>query len=286
MGLARASAMAVAATFGGQLVGTAFAASASTIGAVPLLSLQAILLALAAILTGRLQTLNPHAFKDSEPSKLSRILHDIRDGFVVVWKHERLRTVILYLILVGPLFNGMFLVGLPLMVRDVYHGSSALLAALIGAFLAGLTISSFTMANVRPIERQGRALMLLALNNVIVFTLAYFEPPFPVFAVLMFSWGLGGGASMALSRGMVQAAAPAAYRARVLSVLQFSQVAGAPPGALLYGFMAQAFGILNTLLMIPPGVAVLWITFRLTTRLWYFTREEAIAEATAPDALD
>ena len=170
--------------------------------------------------------------------------------------NERLRTVIVYLILVAPLFNGMFLVGLPLMVRDVYRGDSALLATLIGTVLAGLTISSFAMSRMRPIERQGRALMLLALNNIVVFTLAHFALPFVVFALLMFSWGLGGGASMALSRGMVQAAAPPAYRARVLSVLQFSQVVGGPPGALLYGFMSQAFGILNTLLIIPAGVIV------------------------------
>ena len=39
------AALAVAATFGGQLVGTAIAASASTVGAVPLLCLQAALLA-------------------------------------------------------------------------------------------------------------------------------------------------------------------------------------------------------------------------------------------------
>lgn len=286
LGLARASAMAIASTFGGQLVGTAIAASASTVGAVPLLSLQAILLALSAILTGRLRPVNPHAFANHEPSRLSRILHDIRDGFAVVWRHDRLRTVIAYLILVGPLFNGMFLVGLPLMVRDVYKGDSALLATLVGTFLAGLTLSSFAMSRMRPIEGQGRALMLLALNNIVVFTLAHFALPFAVFALLMFSWGLGGGASMALSRGMVQAAAPPAYRARVLSVLQFSQVAGGPPGALVYGFMSQAFGILNTLLIIPVGVIVLWTTFRLTTNLWHFTREEALAEATAPVALD
>jgi hypothetical protein len=225
-------------------------------------------------------------FKDSEPPKLSRILHDIRDGFVVVWRHERLRTIVLYLLLGAPLFNGMFLVGFPLIVRDVYQGDSALLSAIMGAFLLGLTISSFTMARLRPVERQGRALMLTSLNNFLVFALAYFAPPLALFILLIFAWGLTAGASMALSRGMVQAAAPPAYRARVLSVLQFSQVAGGPPGALLYGFMAQAFGILNAMLMIPVGVVVLWTGFRVMTRLWHFKHEEALAEATAPVALD
>ena len=43
--------------------------------------------------------------------------------------HERLRTIILYLAIPGPLFNGMFLVGIPLLIRDVYRGESAALQA-------------------------------------------------------------------------------------------------------------------------------------------------------------
>jgi hypothetical protein len=72
----------------------------------------------------------------------------------------------------------------------------------------------------------------------------------------------------------------------VLSVLQLTQVAGGPPGALLYGLMAQAFGILNTLLMIPIVMIVLWLSFRFLTDLWNFRREAALAETTAPIALD
>jgi hypothetical protein len=63
-------------------------------------------------------------------------------------------------------------------------------------------------------------------------------------------------------------------------------MAGGPPGALLYGFMAQWIGILNTLLMVPIVVASLWIAFYFFTRLWEFTREDAIAEATAPAGLN
>ena len=127
-------------------------------------------------------------------------------------------------------------------------------------------------------------MMLLSLSNVIVFTGAYFAPPFWAFVALIFLWGIGAGANMALNRGMVQVAAPPAYRARVLSVLQLSQMAGGPPGALLYGFMAQWIGILNTLLLLPFVMAVLWISFFFFTPLWTFTREDAIAEATAPVA--
>lgn len=286
IGLSRTAAMAVAATFGGQLLGTALAASASTVGAVPLLALQAILLALSGILSSRVRLISEDAFKDSTPTRVARLFHEMRDGLITVAKSERLRTMILYLVLPGPLFNGMFLVGFPLIVRDVFHGDAPMLSVIITVFLVGLTASSFTMARLPPIERQGRAMMLLSLNNVLVFTIVYFIHSFPVFVVLMFFWGLSAGASMAVNRGMVQAAAPPVYRARVLSVLQFSQVAGGPIGALLYGFMAQWVGIENALLMIPIATLFIWTYFRLFTPLWHFKREEAIAETTAPLALD
>jgi MFS family permease len=284
--LARTAAMAVSATFAGQLVGTAIAASASTVGAVPLLALQAALMVATGVLTARVPLANPQAFKDHVPVKASRLFHEMVEGLKIVAADKRLRTVILYLAIPGPLFNGMFLVGIPLIVRDVYGGDSAMLAGLIAAFLLGLSVSSLAMAHVRPVERQGRMLMMLSLNNVIVFSLAWTAPPFWAFVLLILFWGLGAGGGMALNRGMVQAAAPPVYRARVLSVLQLTQVAGSPPGALLYGFMAQAFGILNTLLIVPAVMIVLWLSFRVFTDLWHFRREEAVAQTTAPIALD
>jgi MFS family permease len=279
LGLARTSALAVAATFGGQLVGTGIAATASTVGAVPLLCLQAMLLAASAVLTARLKIENPHALKPGEPTKLARLWPEMREGFKVMWQNERLRTITLYFVLAGPLFNGMFLVGLPLMVRDVYHGESAMLSGLLTAFLLGLTVSSFAISRLKPTERPGRQMMLITLNNIVVFTAAHFAPPFPVFVALIFFWGVIGGVSMATSRGLIQAAAPHAYRARILSILQFANVAGGPPGALIYGFASQAVGILNTLLIVPVAILLLWSSFRIFTRLWDFRREDGIHEA-------
>jgi len=276
VGLSRTAAMAVAATFGGQLMGTAIAASASTIGAVPLLALQAALLAGAGVLSARVRLVDADSFAGATPIRIERLLHEMRDGLRTVLAHERLRTMILYLVLPGPLFNGMFLVGFPLMVRDVFKGDAPMLSAIITVFLVGLTVSSFVLGRLRPVERQGRMMMLLSLNNVAVFGLAFALPYFPAFIVLMFLWGLSAGAAMAVNRGMVQAAAPNAYRARVLSVLQFSQVAGGPLGALLYGFIAQAVGIQNALMMIPIATAILWTVFRLYTPLWHFRREEPV----------
>lgn len=282
LGLASTAAIATGATFGGQLVGAVIGASASTIGAVPLLCLQGAMLAVAAMLTARIPFEPPHATPPTERERLSRLRHELADGIMIVARNERLRTVILYLVLGAPLFNGMFLVGFPLMVRDVYHGSAEMLSTLITSFLIGLTISSFAFSRARPVKRPGRLLLLLTLNNIFVFTLAHFAPPFPYFAALMLWWGLVSGISLSLTRGMVQMAAPHVYRARVLSMLQFANVAGGPPGSLIYGLLSQAVGILNALLIVPVAVGVLWICFRFFSPLWHFRHDTVDAEARAP----
>ena len=226
-------------------------------------------------MTARLVLVTPFILKGDAEGPRTKLLDDLLDGLRVTWSSERLRTLILYLILGAPLFNGMFLVGVPLMVRDVFHGSSAMLSILITAFLVGLTVSSFAFSRQRPVERPGRLLMLLSTNNVLVFVLAHFTQSSEFFAVLMLAWGLTSGVAMSLTRGMIQIAAPHAYRARVMSMLQFSQMAGGPLGALLFGFAAQAVGILNTVLIIPVSVISMWLIFRFTTRLWDFRSEEA-----------
>jgi len=274
LGLARASALTVAATFGGQVVGTLMAAWTSVVGPVALLSLQAGLLVLSAMMMSKLVITTPFTIRPADLPRMGKIWHELADGVTVVWKHERLRTIILYLMVGAPVFNGVFLVGFPLMVRDVFHGSSAMLATVVTAFLTGLTMSAFAISRLPPTHRPGRLLMILSGNNVLVFALAHVFPDPTVFVALMFAWGLTSGVGMSLTRGMIQIAAPNDYRARVMSILQFSQMAGGPIGALLFGAVAQAIGILDTILIIPASVVLIWIVFRLTTNLWHFERED------------
>jgi hypothetical protein len=250
------------------------AASASTVGAVPLLALQSVLLVTSAIMTSQLRLITPFEIKASAEPALARLWRELADGIVTVWRHERLWTIMFYLSLGAPLFNGMFLVGLPLMVRDVYHGSSGMLSLLFTAFLLGLTASSFGYSRVPAVERPGRLLMLLAPNNILVFAIASTAPAFPYFVALMFWWGLSSGVMMSLTRGMIQVAAPPAYRARVLSILQFANIAGGPLGAVLFGSIAQSTGILTAVAIIPFAVSLQWLGFRFLTRMWHFRRED------------
>ena len=95
-------------------------------------------------------------------------------------------------------------------------------AALFIAFMVGTTITSIYLSRRKPIEAQGRVFMTLFLNSAVMFFCIHLGPPFWVTVLLVFGWGLGAGFGMVLTRSIIQASAPAPYRARVLSVFQLA----------------------------------------------------------------
>jgi MFS family permease len=277
LGLSRTIALATSATFAGQLIGILIGGLASTTGVVALLSVQSALLAIAAIATARLRLAREHETTTRGRPQLRLIWPQIKQGVAIVWAHERLRTVILLIVLGSPVFNGVFLVGFPLLNRTYYGNGSATLAGMPLMFMIGVTISSLTLSRLKPIARQGRAFMFAYTNNFVVFTAMQFNLPYPVLLAVILWWGLGAGIGATMSRSLVQAATPEAARSRVLSIFQFGQVWGGPLGAIVIGFCAQSFGILNALLVPLVVAGSLWIGFRFFTRLWTYEREEALS---------
>ncbi len=77
-----------------------------------------------------------------------------------------------------------------------------------------------------------------------------------------------GGVAMTLGRSIVQEAAPASHRARVMSVYSLANFGGMPIGSLLLGFCAGALGPLDALLV--PAACVLAVTVLVATAtpLW------------------
>jgi MFS family permease len=62
----------------------------------------------------------------------------------------------------------------------------------------------------------------------------------------VFVWGLCGAAFFNASRTLVQAAAPHAHRARVLSIYALGVMGTGPIGALQSGFIAETIGPLGS----------------------------------------
>ena len=129
--LPRAVALATALQFAGQLVGIACASQADRWGAVPLLVTHAALVLLGAIAVWLLP--DPPAHPSAAHPSFWR---SIADGVAEAARSEQMWPVLLINFGIGVFYVGPFMAVLPLVVRDIYHGSAAELAYVNLAFVA------------------------------------------------------------------------------------------------------------------------------------------------------
>jgi MFS family permease len=166
------------------------------------------------------------------------------------------------------LFIGLYLVVLPLLVRDVYGGGSGMLAGLNSCFMAGITLMLLLLLRHGDVRRPGRALMLAACGDFVVPLILRLAPPeWLAYACLLF-WGLSAGLSMNMSRSLVQAAAPPLHRARILAIYQLGFIGGAPLGAIFIGQLVERFGLFDAMLVPVLAMAGVWIAVFLLSPLW------------------
>ncbi len=262
----RAVALAMSGQFLGQVGGYALGSPAEYVGAAPLLILQALLLGFAAFTTSRLAVSPP--VEHRAPGTRRRPLRDVKEGLEAVWRDQRIRPVLLLMFFSGILFMGVFMVLFPLLIRDIYHGSSREIGFVFMSFFGGIGISSFALSRMRPIRRQGRAIMLAMCTGSGVMVLIHFEPPIWGVFLLAFCWGLAAGISMSQSRAIVQESATPALRARMLAGFNLGTMGGGPIGAVLIGYLIAWVGPLDAVL-VPCGLMVfLWFAIYWLTPLW------------------
>jgi MFS family permease len=249
--------------FGGQLAGFLLAGAAGSIGAVPLLVAQGAIMIVAAFSTSRLDAAPP------EPrQRATRHVADIGESLAAALRSPSIAAVLVYIFADGVCFIGLYLVMLPLLVRDVYHGGSAMLAGLNVSFSIGIMLMSLALMRWGGIRRQGRALMLASIADLMVPLALWLAPPAWLAYGCLLAWGLGAGLSMNMSRSLVQEAAPATQRARILAAYQLAFIGGAPIGALLIGSLTEKLGLYDAMLLPVAAMMVVWLTMFLLSSLW------------------
>lgn len=208
------------------------------------------------------------------PSRSSR-LAEIGEGLSVLWRTPRVRDVI-GLNFVSSVFNaGAWFVVYPFLVTRLYGGDAALLALLSLVFFAGSIASNLGLLRFVPLARPGRLFLSMQLTRVLLFGLLLFEPPIWVLALVSIGWGMNMGITTSTARMIVQAEAPEAQRARVLSVFILTTMSAAPLGAVLLGTIVDVAGVLAGFV---PGLAASLLIFLLgvtVTRLWTDRAAEA-----------
>ena len=258
--LGRAVAVMSATQFIAQLAGIAGGAAAGRIGAVALLVAQGAVLALGGLAALRLPPAPPVA--RAGESRLAAMRDGLREAMAspVIW------PVLAAQLAVGILYVGAFFVILPLLVRDVYAGGSLELSLVSFCFWGGTIAATLAQIQLGSLRRPGRAILLALTMGAVV--LAAMSLPLPLAGLLFLClvWGLGAGVVITQGRTLVQTAAPASHRARVLSLFQLGLMGGAPIGALLIGYLTALTG--------PRAAAVYPAACMLLILAWLWSRSD------------
>lgn len=257
-------ALAMSGQFLAQVAGLCLGGQVMHIGAPVLLVVQSLVMGCAAFATSKLEPAHPTPREGPRRSQL----RDVWEGIEAVWQSERIRPVLIMMMLSGILFMGVFMVLFPILIRDLYHGSSFALALVNMCFFGGIGISSYTLSRLRPIRRQGRAIMLAMCTGSTVMIAIHFHPPLWGIDLLALMWGLSAGVSMSQARAVVQESAPDHLRARVLAAFSLGTLGGGPIGSLLMGYIIGWVGPLNAVLVPSSLMILLWISIFFLTPLW------------------
>lgn len=208
-------------------------------------------------------------------SGLTAAFGDIGEGFKVVTGDAKLWAMTVLMFGVGIFVIGAFLVVLPIINRDVYGLEGDGIRDMFVTFWLGAFVSSVALSLIRNIKRQGRLLLTAQLLGSLAILPMMTKIPHYGFLMIVFVWGLSAGVSIAMSRSIVQDAAPKDQLARVLSIYQLGFMAGAPFGAFIMGFLVDAFGPYKIAIVPAAGMTLLIIWMVIRTPIWNLKNEAA-----------
>ena len=258
--------------FGFQILGYSLAGFADTVGPIYILSFQSLLLLMGCWALVALKEVGaPTVAGDNKVS----VLKDLREGAAAVMSNRLLRAVMVQNVAMGIFFMGSFIVAFPLVLREVFNGSSADLASLNAFNSLGLVLTIAMLLRIGHIARAGRALILAQFIGSIVLLFSGLVEQQAVFIFTIFLWGVCGGMAMPMSRTIMQQTAPPALRARVMSFYSFSFMGAGPIGALWAGYMADLFGPQLAIVISSMAMASLVLLMAFISPLWRSTMAQS-----------
>ncbi len=201
---------------------------------------------------------------------------DIAEGFRVVASIPKLWSMTLLMFAVGLFVIGAFLVVLPIINRDVYGLSGDGIRDMFVTFWLGAFVSSVTLSMFKNVRRPGRLLLSAQLIGSLAILPMMTQIPHWGFLTIVFVWGLSSGVSIAMSRSIVQDAAPKDQLARVLSIYQLGFMAGAPFGAFMMGWLVDMFGPYKIALVPAAGMTAMILFMALKTPIWNLKNEKSV----------
>jgi MFS family permease len=243
--------------FGAQIAGFLLASRADAFGPLPIFALQVTALGLGAFALSRIRSVQHARAEDAH--WLHDMFDSVAEGARTVFASSEMRLVVLQNFAMGLCFMGSYIVAVPLLIREVYHGSAADLGYMNAANSLGLVTTVLVLMRVGDVRRRFRALLLAQAVGSGILALVGAGLGFPATLALIFVWGMCGGLAMSMARTIMQEEAPPGQAGRVMSFFSFSLLGAGPLGAILCGLLVSWIGP-NHALMVAAGVMALVVS--------------------------
>ena len=272
--LNRFIAFATAIQFGGQLVGMAAAGLAKYFGPAPFFLVHSSMMLIGALSLSRIHIAKHDVSHAPLGKDLRRYANSIGEAISFLFKSKVLGPIMICNSAIGFFFVGSFMVAVPLFVRDVFHGATQQISALHISFFLGTVLSALTIMRIGHIKNRGRMMVIgMTMGTLLCFMMTR-DVPFGAFAGIMFTWGIGAGIVMTMSRTIIQEAAPDAMRARLLAAFQMGIMGFGPFGSLLTGFVINLYGPKNAMFVPFVGMGLTLLVVTVTTGIWSITDQD------------
>ncbi|MDZ7729691.1 MAG: MFS transporter [Dehalococcoidia bacterium] len=230
----RTMGMNLAQVFGAGLAG-AFIAIAGFEGA---FAAQALFYVIAALMIARVKLEDPPERQPERPRMRAQAIEGLR----FVFDNPGLRGLVSISVVAGLFMLGPIFVLVPEIARTKLEVGATMNGLLMTFTGAGMFVTSFFLASRSTLSRKGTwfiANFLVAGPIVMAIGLS---PIYPLTALAMFAWGVGGGVFINMNQTLVQLYTPDAMMGRVMSIYMLSIAGLLPLGSLVAGAGAEVIG--------------------------------------------
>ena len=252
--------------FGAQMIGFLLASLANARTALPIIVVQAVVLGVGAIAFRRVEI--AHRTPASGVHPVRHLVTSVTAGARSVFASSEMRVIALQNVAMGICFMGSYIVTIPLLVREVYHGAARDLAALNAANAFGLLTSILFLMRRADVARPGRALLLSQGLGAIFLAATGSGFGFPFAVGCIYLWGMCGGVAMSMSRTIMQERSPPDQRGRIMSFFAFSFMGAGPVGAIVAGYEVRWLGAEAALVVASALMLGVIVAIGFASTLW------------------
>ncbi len=213
----------------------------------------------------RLDKNNRSAHTSEQSTEKESILTSLVQGISYAKDSMPIRT-LLILLATNSIFVMHYGNLIPVLVKEIFGGSSTLFGSLMAAAGVGSLIASIRLAVRKNILGLTRLILLASLTCTICLAITAWSPSVTLTMFSMCGIGFGVIATVATVNVVLQSIVDDDKRARIMSLHTMAFIGTAPLGNLLFGWLAELWGIrvTFTIAAMLTAVATIWFALQRT----------------------